>query len=632
VAQKGWSTSTFEVQTHNGKRWVIDMASPRRSEAMDFAEKLLAAGKHDGVRVTELRKGWSVERVVFEKTNQGREKPLRINPEPEARFCTSLNDYYTLPARLTMGRILRAYLDQNSISMLELLFHAGHLRALDRMDKFFPSAVQHGAQLQAKLTGQTKLERLNKLQTVFDKVLARARKSDDLAEYAEFLARNDLDRAIAHVEKEVEPKQVLRTIYGMLANHIEGGGWRDKFKCAVALAETSSEERALGFADEVIAEILDGKMAIEELFGGFSTPIEAWKTYLALIGGRFTRAPSYMSPDLVRLNELFNRHQLESTRQVLLRRVSKGLGSTQPLSKDDRNQDRTDFIGLLRSLVEPTGLSGGPYMAEAMILRAKTVLGEDGTDLPIDTAIRQALYLMPSQAVRLGVLLDLTSSDLGQKYEGAIRQQLLHLLDALRSIYDLFPTDVQEEERLRGIDALRERLGMSVLGDDLKTSLSASLGNMVENQAQKTQAEFRPEAEPEHEVGAEEPSSPTDQTADQTVGELALKPGDVLFEEGEEGKAAYLILDGTLEVSRTIGEKSRHLATLGRGEIVGEMALIDHQPRMASVTALTASKLMCISEKSLSDRMSKLAESDQVLHFLLKTVVRRLRGLARNSE
>jgi len=628
MVQKGWSKSTFEVLTNNGKRWVIDMSSPRRDDAMEFAEKLLVAGKYDGVRVTEQREGWSTERVVFEKANMGREKPLRIVPEAEAQFCTTLSDYYALPARLTMGRIMRAYLDQNSLSMLELLFHAGHLRSLDRMDKFFPSAIQHGAQLQAKLTGQTKMERLDKLQTVFDKVLTRARKSDDLIAYADFLERNDLDRAIALIEDEVGEKQVLRTIYGMLANHLEGGGWREKFKRAIALAETSQDQRALDFADELIAEILDGAAAIEELFGGFATPVEAWKTYMSIVSGRFTKAPGYMSPDIVRLNELFNRHALDATRQVLLRRISKGLGSTQALSKDGREKDRSDFVGLLRGLVEPTGLSGGPQMAEAMILRAKTLLGEDGTDLPIDTAIRQALYLMPSQAVRLGVLLDLTSSDLGQKYDGAIRQQLLHLLDALRSIYDLFPQDVQEDERLQGIDALRERLGMSVLGDDLKTSLSASLGKMAKANTAKPEPVPEPEPEPEPE---ETPSSP-DQTPEQTEGELELAPGQVLFEEGEEGKAAYLVIDGVVEVSRIINDESRHLATLGRGEIVGEMALIDHQPRMASVKAVSAAKLMCISEKSLSDRMGKLAENDQVLHFLLKTVVRRLRGLARNSE
>ena len=105
-----------------------------------------------------------------------------------------------------------------------------------------------------------------------------------------------------------------------------------------------------------------------------------------------------------------------------------------------------------------------------------------------------------------------------------------------------------------------------------------------------------------------------------------------MFEEGEQGKEAYLIVDGVIEISRTHNGKTQHLAMLSKGEILGEMSLIDNQPRMASAKAVVATKLMCISEKNLHERLAKLAQNDQVLHFLLKTVVRRLRGLARNTE
>lgn len=623
MAQNGWSSSTFEVHTNSGKRWVIDMSSPKRSEAMDYAEKLLTTGKHDGVRVTEMRDGWAKERVVFERVSKGGEKPLKIDPTPDATFCKNLEAYYALPARLTMGRILRAYLDQNAITMLELLFHPGHLRALDRMDTFFPSALQHGAHLQAKLTGQSNADRMEKLQTVFSSVLKRARNNDASVRYAALMERHGLDTAVAQIESDVEVKQVRRSIYGMLADHLEGGGWRDKLKRAIDLAESATEVRSVEFADELIAEIFDGAAAIDEIFGGFGNPVDAWKTYVLIISGRFDKAPRYMSPDIERLNALFARCDLSATRRVLLKRISKGLGSTQALSNNGRDDDRSAFIGLVRDLIEPTGITGGPHMVEAVILRAKSLLGEEGDDLPIETAIRQALYLMPSQAARLGVLLDLTSSDLGQKHDGTIRQQLLHLLNELRSIYDLFPPDVNDEERVRGIDALRERLGMSALGDELKSTLSTSLGNLVDAEHMEDVIQR----------GATvDPSPPAPARPVSKDGEMLLAEGDVLFEEGEQGKEAYLIVDGILEVSRTHNGKTQHLAMLSKGEIIGEMSLIDHQPRMASAKAVVATKLVCISDQDLQGRLGNLAKNDQVLHFLLKTLVRRLRGLARMTE
>lgn len=617
MPKEGWSASTFEVQTAKGSRWLIDMSSPKRSEAMQRAEALLNLGKVEGVRVTELREGWGKEKVVFERSSGVREKALQIDPVLDLHMCKRLNDYYALPARLTIGRILRAYLDRHGLTALELMFNAAHLRALDRMETFYPSAIQHVAQLQAKATGHTKMERLDKLSKVYDKVLKRARKAGEFDDFAACLAEHGPDRAIIEVEAAIDDKQQEIALYGMLAAHIADGGWADKLGAAITLAERANEPRSINLADEVMAEILDGKVAIEELFGGFSTPIQAWKVYTQLIGGRYDDPPRYVSEQIGRLNSLFASHDLPDTRMVLLKRISRGLGSTQALSKDGREADRSSFIGLVRELIEPAGLHGGPQMVEAVVLRAKTLLGEDGADLPIETAIRQALYLMPSQAARLGVLLDLTGSDLGRKHDGLVRQQLLHLLNDLRTIYDLFPADVHDHDRLQGLDSLRQRLGMSALSDELKDTLGVSLGKLLGGEPLDTEApsNFKPGSKPQAKGG-----------------ETALAKGQVLFHEGEEGAEAYLVVEGSVEVYRTHRGQKQHLATLGRGEIVGEMSLIDNQPRMASVCAAEDTQLICISQKNLHDRLAKLEESDKVLHFLLKTVVRRLRGLARITE
>jgi hypothetical protein len=617
MAKEGWSASTFEVQTAKGGRWLIDMSSPKRSEALQRAEALLNLGKVEGVRVTEMREGWNKEKVVFERVSGVREKALQIDPVPDLQMCSHFSDYYTLPSRLTIGRVLRAYLDRHGLTALELMFNAAHLRALDRMDTFYPSAIQHVAQLQAKNTGHTKMERLDKLTGVFEKVLKRARKADEFDDFVSVLVKHGPDRALAKVMSAVDDKQQDIALYGMLAAHIADCGWAEKLEVAINMAEQANEPRAINLADEVIAEILDGKVAVEELFGGFSTPIQAWKVYMQLVGGRYDNPPRYMSPQIARLNVLFSTHDLPHSRTVLLRRISRGLGGTQTLSKDGRDVDRSSFIGLVRELTEPAGLHGGPDMVEAVVLRAKTLLGENGVDLPIETAIRQALYLMPSQAARLGMLLDLTGSDLGRKHDGLVRQQLLHLLNDLRNIYDLFPSDVQDEARTQGLDSLRKRLGMSALSDEFKDTLSLSLTRLLEGKPLDPEApsNFKPDPKPQMKNG-----------------EMALAKGQVLFHEGEAGEAAYLIVEGSVEVYRMHKGKRQHLATLARGEIVGEMSLIDRQPRMASVCAAEDTQLVCISQKSLQDRLAKLEENDKVLHFLLKTVVRRLRGLARITE
>ena len=58
-----------------------------------------------------------------------------------------------------------------------------------------------------------------------------------------------------------------------------------------------------------------------------------------------------------------------------------------------------------------------------------------------------------------------------------------------------------------------------------------------------------------------------------------LEAGDVLFEEGDTSDAAYFIVGGRLMVSSTAttGESQR-IGELGRGDVVGELGLLDDAP------------------------------------------------------
>jgi len=68
--------------------------------------------------------------------------------------------------------------------------------------------------------------------------------------------------------------------------------------------------------------------------------------------------------------------------------------------------------------------------------------------------------------------------------------------------------------------------------------------------------------------------------------ERQLKSGEVLFREGDQGDAMYVVLDGRVRISKQIpGAGEEALAFMERGDWFGEMALIDNQPRSAEATA-----------------------------------------------
>jgi serine/threonine-protein kinase len=64
------------------------------------------------------------------------------------------------------------------------------------------------------------------------------------------------------------------------------------------------------------------------------------------------------------------------------------------------------------------------------------------------------------------------------------------------------------------------------------------------------------------------------------------QPGKQIIREGEVGNAAYMILSGHCRAYRDVAGGQETLATMGPGDVFGEMALLLDEPRAASVDAV----------------------------------------------
>lgn len=100
--------------------------------------------------------------------------------------------------------------------------------------------------------------------------------------------------------------------------------------------------------------------------------------------------------------------------------------------------------------------------------------------------------------------------------------------------------------------------------------------------------------------------------------ELTIEAGKVLVREGEAGHEAFVIMEGSATVSR----KGETIATLGTGDVVGELAPLTGGNRTATVTADTNMELLVIGQREfagLLDEVPGLAV--RVLHNLAHRMV-----------
>ena len=96
--------------------------------------------------------------------------------------------------------------------------------------------------------------------------------------------------------------------------------------------------------------------------------------------------------------------------------------------------------------------------------------------------------------------------------------------------------------------------------------------------------------------------------------------GQTIFSEGELGDAMYVVLDGQV----ALRVKGQLVETLGAGGVLGEMALIDHAPRVASAVATTDAKLVPIEEKRF---IFMVQQTPRFALQIMKVMAERLRTM-----
>ncbi len=105
--------------------------------------------------------------------------------------------------------------------------------------------------------------------------------------------------------------------------------------------------------------------------------------------------------------------------------------------------------------------------------------------------------------------------------------------------------------------------------------------------------------------------------------ERDVRQGDSLTEEGRRGREFFILVEGAVAVRRG----GRKLADLGPGDWFGEIAILTHKPRTATVTATSPVRVLVISDRAFR----RLVETTpRIALKVLRSVAERLEHDARS--
>lgn len=100
--------------------------------------------------------------------------------------------------------------------------------------------------------------------------------------------------------------------------------------------------------------------------------------------------------------------------------------------------------------------------------------------------------------------------------------------------------------------------------------------------------------------------------------EVPVGAGDLVFGEGEQGDALYIVVEGRVRIFR--GDKV--ITEMGERAVFGEMSVLDSEPRSASVAAVVESMLLKIGREEFKDI---LIERPEISLGIMRVLSRRLR-------
>ena len=99
------------------------------------------------------------------------------------------------------------------------------------------------------------------------------------------------------------------------------------------------------------------------------------------------------------------------------------------------------------------------------------------------------------------------------------------------------------------------------------------------------------------------------------------RAGEVLFREGEIGTEMFVIQAGRVQVTKKVGDDERTIAMLGRGEFIGEMAILNNKPRNATATVVEDASCLIVDARTLE---TMIARNSEIAMRLIKKLAARL--------
>ncbi|ABC22999.1 hypothetical protein [Rhodospirillum rubrum] len=475
----------YEVQTHRDKRWLTRDLYDFETQAIVAAKKIYATSQADGVRVVLDRltpEGLHREKIIFEEMrSQPKDKPVRITPIEDGARCASVAEVYALESRMTIGRLLKSYLEQQILLPSELLHCSRPLTRFQEADgQLMPSAVDRIVGMQCRIDPSLNAKvRRDEIYDWIAEIGRRARRSEG-EKLLWPLSLDDFHKVVATVAKcaFVHEEQVALLCHVIARETGKERSFLGKLEVLLGCVSEDLTLEVLRILDGFIADALAVSQVVQEILGVRPNLANALIALLDFIDGKAGTAATREPETAKVLRRLFAEGKLPDGLTVLLDRVTRELGGRQPLTRNDPDREEAAFLALLDRLVKPEGVAGGTAVAAALTRRYGLRL-EQGGLIGWKLSVLGVSRLLGENARRMQYLCEVAGAAEGANALTVVAEEVVEVVKPAADIHHFVAPDLATPEKLRILTGLQRALGTSSLPEVLRTRVVGRLDDLL---------------------------------------------------------------------------------------------------------------------------------------------------------
>jgi hypothetical protein len=472
---------SFDVQTRQGSRWVIDCVETQEHLARKRAAALFTNPKCAGARIIRTwtrPDGVPVDTEIFCQTREvEQDTTLKITKVDAAEpKCETLEDFLGAESRQTMARIFRAYITKFVATPTEILYDPRHLKRISEADGLLRDAVDMVATLQTRNGEQDSRSRSDEIFKVVDGIFEQARAIDQ-----DKLPK--IEGKFSDVKRSLGPaidRARARTL--MLAALARDLGkfpsWFGKLEMLCGLAEAETEPEALEMLDGVIADVLATDV-MDDIIGVPPSLGARIRVLFDLADGIMPTARTLDAEVTERLCKLLAGGKLPGSRRCVSGRAHRALRMTLPLKPNDPEQELPELKKIIARVLSPTGLHSGADTAFALTIRF-TRMVEQGGKAGRRAAIRGVFDSMPDMARGVIYLCDAARCDLAQDHLLDM-EEVLDLVLKVKVIDDFCSKELDIKQRMACATAAFHAIAASPFSPLIRARLAAHIDNLLDD-------------------------------------------------------------------------------------------------------------------------------------------------------